>query len=172
MELSDKYHPGKIDALLGKEIFAYANVPYRIKSYGNIVNNPQDTVEFDYALDQDISRAVEQNGADGRLLKGAENEVYHVNLTEKTLVTLLAKLSNFVPEAGIWLNTQRPEWNDANNALVGNGVSMVTLCYLRRFISFWNEKLARRLSWVSVSRKRLKAFLITYSWCFPATVWC
>ena len=23
-------------------------------------------------------------------------------------------MSNFVPEAGIWLNTQRPEWNDAN----------------------------------------------------------
>ncbi len=140
LELSDKYHPGKIDALLGKEIFAYANVPYRIKPYDDIVNDSQDTVEFDYALDQDISRAVEHNGADGRLIMRAENEVYHVNLTEKILVTLLAKLSNFVPEAGIWLNTQRPEWNDANNALVGNGVSMVTLCYLRRFISFWNEK--------------------------------
>ena len=48
----------------------------------------------------------------------------------------MAKLSNFIPEAGIWLNTQRPEWNDANNALVGNGVSMVTLYYLRRFLSF------------------------------------
>ncbi|MBT7815428.1 MAG: hypothetical protein HN566_01670, partial [Polaribacter sp.] len=28
-------------------------------------------------------------------------------------------------------------WNDANNALVGNGVSMVTLNYLRRFINFF-----------------------------------
>jgi hypothetical protein len=35
-------------------------------------------------------------------------------------------MSNFIPEGGIWMNTQRPEWNDANNALVGNGVSMVT----------------------------------------------
>lgn len=34
------------------------------------------------------------------------------------------------------MNTQRPEWNDANNALVGNGVSMVTLYYLRRFFIF------------------------------------
>src|SRR6056297_256024 len=49
---------------------------------------------------------------------------------------LLAKLSNFIPEAGIWLNTQRPEWNDANNALVGNGVSMVTLYYMRRYVKF------------------------------------
>jgi hypothetical protein len=49
----------------------------------------------------------------------------------------LAKLSNFIPDAGIWMNTQRPEWNDANNALVGNGVSMVTLYYLRRFLNFF-----------------------------------
>jgi hypothetical protein len=49
---------------------------------------------------------------------------------------VLAKLSNFIPEAGIWLNTQRPEWNDANNALVGNGASMVTLYYLRRHLMF------------------------------------
>lgn len=57
-----------------------------------------------------------------------------VNLAEKLLVTLLSKLTNFVPDGGIWMNTQRPEWNDANNALAGNGLSMVTLCYLRRLI--------------------------------------
>jgi hypothetical protein len=34
------------------------------------------------------------------------------------------------------MNTLRPEWNDANNALVGNGVSMVTLYYIRRYLSF------------------------------------
>jgi hypothetical protein len=48
-------------------------------------------------------------------------------------------LSNFIPGAGIWLNTQRPEWNDANNALVGNGASMVTLYYLRRALLFWED---------------------------------
>jgi hypothetical protein len=37
------------------------------------------------------------------------------------------------------MNTQRPEWNDANNALVGNGVSMVTLNYLNRFINFFEN---------------------------------
>ena len=35
------------------------------------------------------------------------------------------------------MNTQRPEWNDANNALVGNGVSMVTFYYLRRFLVYF-----------------------------------
>ena len=49
---------------------------------------------------------------------------------------LLAKLGNLVPDGGIWMNTQRPEWNDANNALVGYGLSMVTLCYLRRYVGF------------------------------------
>ena len=39
------------------------------------------------------------------------------------------------------MNTQRPEWNDANNALVGNGVSMVTLYYLRRFLKFFETTL-------------------------------
>jgi len=37
------------------------------------------------------------------------------------------------------MNTQRPEWNDANNALVGKGVSVVTLAYLRRTIVFCKE---------------------------------
>ena len=50
-------------------------------------------------------------------------------------------MSNFIPEGGIWMNTQRPEWNDANNALVGNGVSMVTLYYLRRFLKLFQQLL-------------------------------
>ena len=37
------------------------------------------------------------------------------------------------------MNTQRPEWNDANNALVGNGLSMVTLYFLRRYIIFFRD---------------------------------
>ncbi|MGY8915833.1 MAG: hypothetical protein ACKVJF_12230, partial [Flavobacteriales bacterium] len=61
-----------------------------------------------------------------------------------------AKCSNFIPEGGIWLNTQRPEWNDANNALVGNGVSMVTLFYLRRFLEFF-KGLAERTNFTEVA---------------------
>ncbi len=37
------------------------------------------------------------------------------------------------------MNTQRPEWNDANNALVGKGLSVVTLGYLRRYIAFCRD---------------------------------
>ena len=39
------------------------------------------------------------------------------------------------------MNTQRPEWNDANNALVGKGLSVVTLSYLLRYIVFCKDLL-------------------------------
>ncbi len=71
-----------------------------------------------------------------------DGNVIHVTMVEKLLVLLLAKLTNLVPEGGIWMNTQRPEWNDANNALVGKGLSVVTVAYLRRFIAFWQTGLA------------------------------
>ena len=115
----------------------YANVPYRIKSYKDIVANPKDTIEFDLPLDEKIREQVKEIGADGALLANASDSIHRVNFIEKILATVLSKVSNFIPEAGIWMNTQRPEWNDANNALVGNGVSMVTLCYLRRFLRFF-----------------------------------
>ena len=71
-----------------------------------------------------------------------DGQVLHVSLAEKLLTLLLAKLANFVPEGGIWMNTQRPEWNDANNALVGKGLSVVTLAYLRRYLVFCQELLS------------------------------
>jgi len=123
LELSHRFIPGKIQQMLAKEYFVYANVPYRIKPYEQIVKTPQDTILFDYDLDKKIGQKAAAFGADGKLLFQTDNQLYKVNLTEKMLVSLLTKFSNFIPEAGIWLNTQRPEWNDANNALVGNGVS-------------------------------------------------
>ncbi|MDP5106029.1 MAG: hypothetical protein NWQ31_07650, partial [Polaribacter sp.] len=123
--------------LFNDDIFVYANVPYIIKSYADILKNPKDTIDFDHKLQAVIDEKRAQIGADGSLLTDKNNSVHKVNLIEKLLVTVLAKVSNFIPEGGIWLNTQRPEWNDANNALVGNGVSMVTLNYLRRFINFF-----------------------------------
>ncbi|MEJ2162308.1 MAG: hypothetical protein P8X60_03040, partial [Robiginitalea sp.] len=136
LEFSEKYHPGSLSAFFDQELFVYANVPYRIKGYDALLKNPKDTIDFDEASDRSIREDREVMGADGALLRDAANTIHRVNFVEKILATLLAKLSNFIPEGGIWMNTQRPEWNDANNALVGNGVSMVTLYYLRRFLSF------------------------------------
>lgn len=143
LEFTESYFPGKIQEWLDREDFVYAAVPYRIKSYDDILKNPKDTIDFDHHWDAEIRKSRETLGADGALLKSGDKHVYHVNFVEKILATVLAKMSNLIPEAGIWMNTQRPEWNDANNALVGNGVSMVTLYYLRRFMKWMEAILAQ-----------------------------
>lgn len=137
LEFIENYKPGYLNNLLSKSGFVYANVPYIIKSYEDILKDPKNTIEFDEKKDQVIRKNIEQGGADGAILTNGKKEIVHVSFIEKILATLLSKLSNFIPEGGIWMNTQRPEWNDANNALVGNGVSMVTLYYLRRFLNFF-----------------------------------
>ena len=133
LEFSNDHHPGTLREFLSRDIFCYANVPYKIKGYHDLLKDPHNTIDFDIAADELIEQRVSQVGADGRLIWDKNGSVYYVNLTEKLLATMLSKLSNFIPEGGIWMNTQRPEWNDANNALVGFGVSMVTLYYTRRY---------------------------------------
>jgi len=136
LEVASRFYPAALPGLLTRRLFTYADVPYRIKSYAAILDDPHATITFDEALDHQIRRRAEIAGSDGKALPGANGAPYQVNLAEKLLVLILARLFNFVPDAGLWMNTQRPEWNDANNALVGSGASMVTLCYLRRFLAF------------------------------------
>ena len=143
LEFIEKYQPGKLNDYFDNECFVYAAVPYIIKPYKDIVNNPKDTITYNYEWEEKINIRKTEVGSDGALIRDNTNEIYHVNLIEKILATVLSKMSNFIPEAGIWMNTQRPEWNDANNALVGNGVSMVTLYYLRRFLLFFQEILEK-----------------------------
>lgn len=138
MELSKDYHPEKLQDLLHKDIFVYANVPYKIKGFDALVDDPRNSIVYDDENEQAIKDKTASIGSDGKLVF-CKDEIYKVNLMEKLLVTLLAKFSNYVPEGGIWMNTQRPEWNDANNALVGNGLSMVTLYYMHRFQVFMGE---------------------------------
>ena len=151
LELSNQFHPDKLTEMLRKTIFSYANVPYRIKSFDSLVEDAKSTVTYDEALSLSIEKRVEKIGADGKLVLDANGNVYQVNLFEKLLVPLLSKLGNLVIDGGIWLNTQRPEWNDANNALVGQGLSMVTLCYLRRYICFFQDLLASESQDVELS---------------------
>ena len=132
-------NPKRLEQLFDDAIFSYANIPYKIKSFKKIAKNPKETIDFDFECHDKIMDLVDELGSDGRLLLTKDKDVYHVNLCEKLLVLSLAKICNYVPGAGIWLNTQRPEWNDANNALVGNGCSMVTVYYLKRFLDFFKE---------------------------------
>ncbi len=139
MELSVRVHPGKLQEFLAQPIFSYANVPYRIKPYEVLLKDPFNTIEFNRELHHSIETQVPHRGMDAKLIGGTDGQVLHASLAEKLLTLILAKLVNFVPEGGIWMSTQRPEWNDANNALVGKGLSVVTLCYLRRTLAFCQE---------------------------------
>jgi len=135
LEAGEKFSPGLVAGLLDQEIFSYADAPYRIAPYSEIVRDPKETITFDDASHDEIERRVASLGTDGQLVVDATGSIRHVNFTEKMVVTALAKIANLVADGGIWMNTQRPEWNDANNALVGNGLSVVTLCYLRKYLA-------------------------------------
>jgi len=153
LELSKAFHPEKLSELLRQPIFSYANVPYRIKPFNALVKNAKSTVTYDEDLALRIEARVNKIGSDGKLLLDSNEDVYQVNLLEKLMVPLLCKLGNLVIDGGIWLNTQRPEWNDANNALVGQGVSVVTLYYLRRYICFLQKLLANESESTIISKE-------------------
>jgi hypothetical protein len=142
LEASDRFTPGAVAAMLRRPLFTYADVPYRIKPYADLLADPHRTIEFDAVHDEELGRRRADRGADGVLLAGADGESLRVTLAEKLLVVALTKLTHYVPGAGIWLNTQRPEWNDGNNALVGYGVSVVTLCHLRRYLAHCQDLFA------------------------------
>ncbi len=159
MEVCAKFYPGKLEELLSQPIFSYANVPYRIKQYADILADPYNTIEFDWDEHRKIAVLVKDLGSDGKLVLNSKSDVLHVTLAEKLLTLLLAKLVNFVPEGGIWMTTQRPEWNDANNALVGKGLSVVTLSYLRRYVGFFAHLLENAtLSAVPVANEVVSLF--------------
>ena len=134
LEMWDRYEPGAIAAWLDRGDFVFADVPYRLADHDAMVADPRDTIAYDEEHASAIAARVDRIGADGRLLVSADGTLLHAGMLEKLVVPALAKLTNFVPDGGIWLNTQRPEWNDANNALAGPGLSMVTLYHLRRYL--------------------------------------
>ena len=119
---------------LNEAIYASSNVPYRIADYDAIIKDPRNTITFDYKLNSELLEKTKVYGTDGKLIADKDGNPYLVSITAKMLQIVIGKISNLVPGGGIWLNTQRPEWNDANNALAGYGLSVVTTCYLQRFL--------------------------------------
>ena len=136
LEAYERHEPGALQAGLGERIYAYADVPYRIGGFDALVADPKHTITFDHERNEALLSSAQELGADGKLVRDADGEVRLVTLAEKLLVPLLVKLTNLVPGSGIWLNTQRPEWNDANNALAGWGLSLVTLNAIARYARF------------------------------------
>lgn len=136
LEGQERFHPGRLSARLDTRSHAYADVPYQIRGFDDLLADPKHSIDFNEMLHaRRLERAL-QLGGDAKLLAGGAGEVVLVSLAEKLLLPLLVKLANLIPGGGIWLNTQRPEWNDANNALAGWGLSVVTVGYMRRYAVF------------------------------------
>ena len=151
LESYERFEPGTLARGLNQRQFSYANVPYEIKGFEELMRDPRHSIRFDAALHKQLLARAQEAGNDGKLLADRTGAVRLVSLAEKLLVPLLAKLSNLVPGGGIWLNTQRPEWNDANNALAGWGLSVVTVCYLRRYLAFLDRIFADGAAAVELS---------------------
>jgi len=134
IDVSKRFRPGRLEQDIARVRFSYAGVPYRIVPYDRLVKEPKSTIEFDRDRQASVDERVRRIGMDGRLVPADGGGVHLASLAEKLVVPAMSKLSNLVVGAGVWMNTQRPEWNDANNALVGKGVSVVTALHLEAFI--------------------------------------
>ncbi|MEO1061290.1 MAG: hypothetical protein AAFZ07_07710 [Actinomycetota bacterium] len=139
----ERFAPGELERWAERAVFTYADVPYLLAEHDEMVRDPHDTVTFDVERAERIAAREAAIGTDGRLAVTTSGELVRAGLVEKLLVPALAKLSAFVPGGGIWMNTQRPEWNDANNALAGNGLSVVTLAHLVRYLRHLRDLVAR-----------------------------
>ncbi len=136
LEAAQAREPSLLAANWDQALYSFADVPYRLKPHAQQTASPKATVSFDDAAHHRALQRAARMGADGLMVCDEHDEPVLTTLAEKLAIILLAKAGSLVPGGGLWLHTQRPEWNDANNALVGNGLSVVTLAYLRRFVLF------------------------------------
>ncbi|WP_191016173.1 hypothetical protein [Treponema zioleckii] len=138
LELWNKTDSAGFKNCLNECLYTSSNIPYRLKSYAEILKAPHSSIIFDKTLSDKLIEKSKTYGSDAKLVMNGDEPAL-ISFTAKILQIIIAKASNLVPGGGIWMNTQRPEWNDANNALAGWGLSVVTLCYLHRMLSFLIE---------------------------------
>ncbi len=136
LEAAQARDPGLLAGFWDRALFGFADVPYRLKPHAEQTADPKSTVVFDAAAHERAHARAGRIGSDGLLVCDDDGQPVLATLGEKLAIIVLAKAGSLVPGGGLWLHTQRPEWNDANNALVGNGLSVVTLAHLRRLLAF------------------------------------
>ena len=136
LELWQEIDSDALAAMLDQQMFSFVDTPYILAPHAEMVDDPHNTITFDAQTMARINQRIKDIGMDGQCAVDGQGNIIFVSMAEKLLIPALAKISAFVPYGGIWMNTQRPEWNDANNALAGYGLSMVTLYHLYRYIMF------------------------------------
>lgn len=141
-----RYHetfPEQCRADLVTRRCVYTDVPYRLQGYAEMLANPCETVVFDRHRDRQLADRCQTEGSDAVLARDHPGNIHRVTLFEKLVLTALVKVANYIPDAGIWLNTQRPEWNDALNAIVGKSASVVTACHLKLYLECLRDVVAQ-----------------------------
>lgn len=171
LELELKVRPTALAQRLNHANHVFPDVPYRLKSWDETLQDPRDTVTFDRDLHDALMRRKDQIGGDGLLKRGTDGKPIRVTLVEKLLIPAAVKLGNLVPGGGIWMNTQRPEWNDANNALAGCGLSIVTTCYLLRYLKVVEELIQKNPAGTFLVSHELTDFLGTLNTQFSDPRW-
>ena len=156
LELSASINPERTREWLSLPMFSFADVPYVLKSHRELVANPRQSIVFDWEQHKSSETRRQKLGSDGRLVHDGD-DLLQVTFLEKLLIPVLSKMSTLVPGGGIWMCTQRPEWNDANNALAGYGLSMVTASYLHRHVKL----LQTLLQDAKIGKMRS----VVWSWC-------
>jgi len=141
LELKQDLDPSDLSSRLNEMQSVYADVPYRLRGWEDTLTDPRTTVNFDEKRNQHLIELREVMGAEGSLLRNNHQQLIKATLLEKLLLPAVIKLANLIPGGGVWMNTQRPEWNDANNALAGYGLSLVTTAYLYRYLGFLDQLL-------------------------------
>ncbi len=143
LELKEKLDPGAMQKALSDRRYVFADVPYLLDGWEETLEDPRHTVEFDQKRHERLMKGKEAMGGDGLLLRDEEGGIVRVTLIEKLLIPTVAKLGQLIPDGGIWMSNQKPEWNDANNALAGTGLSVVTTAYLLRYFQFLDRLMKR-----------------------------
>ena len=128
-----RFNPDRLNTLFENDIFTYADTPYELAEFDNMLKNPKWTIRFNADRNRSITENALKYGEDYKFITDGDRP-YCVSFAEKLAVQAMSKMSNLVVGGGIWMNTQKAEWNDANNAIVGCGLSVVTTCQLRRYI--------------------------------------
>ena len=157
LKLSESYSACGITSDLSSPRFSSAAVPYRLKSYEEIERDPHHSIRFDSEADREIRNRAKEEGSDGKLVHGRDGKPELAGFATKLLQIIVSKIANLVPDGGIWMNTQRPEWNDANNALAGFGLSIVSTAALYQMLSWFISLLGKDDQDVEISEPVLTA---------------
>ena len=75
---SKKYFPDELQKYFNRNIFVYANVPYKIKGFSHILKDPKNTIDFDYQEEEKILNLKSKIGSDGALLHSSKNKIIYI----------------------------------------------------------------------------------------------